>query len=242
MSNIRYNQIRSGDRQGDGSLIATVATGAKTAGNYPQWDASGKLTDGNVGAGGSLGLYFGLSLSAPAIADYAWINQGGASAADMSPAGIHMSVPSGPNDIRVLKKTAPSVPYTVVAAFLLNGAITGGGSHTCGMLFRESGTGKVATFDYSTTTVAVAKWDAPGTFNANYDVLTHARGGILIFMKIEDDNANRICSLSGDGQNFIQVHSVGRTDFLTADEVGFFGFNAHATLLSGLSVFHWAES
>jgi hypothetical protein len=30
-------------------------------------------------------------------------------------------------------------------------------------------------------------------------------------------------SLSADGMNWIVIHSVGRTDFCTADQVGFFG-------------------
>ena len=60
-----------------------------------------------------------------------------------------------------------------------------------------------------------------------------------MWFQIADDNTNRICSISQDGQNFDTFHSVGRTDFLTADQIGIClrsqtttGTLARATLIS----------
>jgi len=61
-------------------------------------------------------------------------------------------------------------------------------------------------------------------------------------MRIADNNTNRICSVSADGQNWIEVHSVGRTDFLTADQVGFMirpTNSATPNIGTGVSVLSW---
>jgi hypothetical protein len=57
-----------------------------------------------------------------------------------------------------------------------------------------------------------------------------------------DNSTNRICSYSVDGQNWFVFHTVGRTDFLTADEVGFYIDVENATFGTGITLIHWAEA
>jgi len=61
------------------------------------------------------------------------------------------------------------------------------------------------------------------------------------FFRIEDDNTNRISSFSFDGQNFLVAHSVGRTDYITADEIGI-AINTAATAVSNATFLSWVEA
>jgi hypothetical protein len=59
-----------------------------------------------------------------------------------------------------------------------------------------------------------------------------------IWLRIQDNGTNRICSFSMDGVNYLVLHTVGRTDHLTADEVCFWAaarngsFGCYANLVS----------
>jgi hypothetical protein len=67
----------------------------------------------------------------------------------------------------------------------------------------------------------VAKWTNETTFSAHYTQLSLAQiGGTPNWYRIADDNTNRICSYSFNGIDFTPFHTVGRTDFLTANAVG----------------------
>jgi hypothetical protein len=46
--------LTAGSRTGNTTNIATATTGAKTNGNYPKWDSSGNLTDGDAGGQGAI--------------------------------------------------------------------------------------------------------------------------------------------------------------------------------------------
>jgi hypothetical protein len=64
----------------------------------------------------------------------------------------------------------------------------------------------------------------------------------VAFIRIADNGTNRLCSYSVDGQNWFQFHSVGRTDFLTATEVGFFANDASNTYECGITLLSWKEA
>jgi hypothetical protein len=59
------------------------------------------------------------------------------------------------------------------------------------------------------------------TLNSNYSTWPIFPLGGLYWLRIEDDGTNRICTWSADGRNWIMASPHGRTDSLTADEVGF---------------------
>jgi len=159
----------------------------------------------------------------PALAAFAWINQGGATATEVN-GGIHLAGAAAGN-LQILKKSAPGTPYSIVAAVLplcIPADASGGG-----LCWRQSSDGKLVTAGVARTGAAnynpafvVQKWTDPDTWSATYVALTVYN--FPPFMKITDDGANRICYFGLDGINWYQAHSVGRTDFLTADEVGFY--------------------
>lgn len=166
----------------------------------------------------------GITCTLPVDGDYTWTNQGSA-AVDASKGHINLSsVGSAAASFRIRRKSAPSTPYTITALFrYLPTAV----AQRCGLLFRQSSDGKIASFHVETSgtggpTISSQKWTNETTFSATYR--SNIGGGHFgnFLLRIADDNTNRVCSFSTDGQVWSEFHSVGRTDFLTADQVGFF--------------------
>lgn len=225
-------------------------------GNIPVYNASTKLwTPQAPGSGGSGGTLANNLTAPPVLSNWAWINQGSAAAVDSSdifvgPAkvtGIAMSAPtSGSDNLRILKKSVPSAPYTIVAGIVPMLLGKSGHFFRAGVCWRESGSSKVVTADLGTSSGAealnVSKFTNSTTYSADYDAPVFRVQGNLIFIKIEDNNTNRIVSVSVDGVNFVTVHSVSRTDFLTADEIGFFLNVNSASHGAALALVHWVQS
>ncbi len=157
---------------------------------------------------------------------FGWINQGGASITTTG-GPVVLAVPSsGTKNNRIRKKTAPATPYTVTAR--IKGLAFPSDYFNFGLLFRESGSGKLHAFQVGHVTnvlLASTKFTDATTFSADYVTASviSLPMGVPEWLRIADDGANRICSFSYDGLNWQAFHTVGRTDFLTADEVGFFG-------------------
>ena len=176
--------------------------------------------------------------------DFAWINQGTATV-DTTHGGIHLEVPTSVGaNLRIRKKAAPSTPYTITAQFLPQ--YYGTFYYHYGLCWRQSSDGKLVvagswkqdtTFEYW---MRITKWTDPTTFGADYVFLYAAR--VLNFWQFSDDGANRVIRASDNGQDWLQIHSVGRTDYLTADEVGFFVNVYNQAYQGGTTLLSWAES
>jgi hypothetical protein len=167
-------------------------------------------------------------LTKPIDSGFAWINQGSASIVTTR-GGLLLSCVSngGAFSSRVRKKAAPSTPYTITACFVLDVAY--GGIGYGGLCFRQTSDGKIQLFgispDTGATYTASRKLTNATTYSADYSLASEPGRlvpGRLCWLRIADDGTSRICSFSNTGEDFITFHSVGRTDFLTADEVGFF--------------------
>lgn len=256
---------------GPGASAATIANDVVTYAKIQNISAASRLL-GRGSASGSgdtqeIALGTGLSMSgttltatggggavaypdfvAPIDANYAWINQGGASIVSTSVQGasglfLRGPVSSGVN-LRIRKKSAPATPYTVTAAVLAYAMAVN--FQDVGICFRESSSGKVHAFGAVTGTnlwqLGSLKYTNPTTFSASYV----APGGNFcaqtLWLRIADNGTNRICSYSLDGQNFITLHTVGRTDFLTADEIGFFVNDQTNTYEVGCVLLSWVEA
>lgn len=181
--------------------------------------------------------------TAPIDGDFAWINQGGASV-DTTNGGIYLSAPADASvNHRIRKKAAPSTPYTITAIFLANSLAVD--YHTFGLLYRNSGAGTFVTFAIQRNigsglplTIVSSKYNGPTSYNANYFQLGYDSGN-FVFLRIADNGTNRISSYSSDGQHWTALHTVGRTDFLTADEVGFYIDVENGTYPLGVTLLSW---
>jgi hypothetical protein len=178
----------------------------------------------------------------PAAGSWTWVSQGGATVTQ-SGSGLWMYCAAENVDIyRMLVVATPAPPYSVVM-FLQNL------SHALQYPqffhgWRESASGNCAGLNqYSDSYTIVTnsqKTDSTPKAFANYVSVT-ARS-FFGWIKFEDDGANRSISLSIDGLNWVLFHSVGRTDYITPDQIGW-GFGPrNANWSAGLLLASWKVS
>ncbi len=182
----------------------------------------------------------------PAASGFSWDNQDTCSLVD-DKGGLLLTVDaasdhSGPH---VAYMTAPSVPYTLTVGFLMR-MFSPANTAWLGVCWRESSSGKIVTFSPfgsqdQSMAVVVHKWNNSGSSSAAYtgSQAVSAFQCPMAWVRLVDDNSNRICQVSPDGRNWITVHSVGRTDFLTADQVGLFGYFQNAAGTGLMKVISW---
>lgn len=184
--------------------------------------------------------------TSPEEQTFAWVNQGTASVSGSNELNLTVLNNASAN-LRIRKKTAPSTPYSITAFFTcLTPGLNG---YDGGLCWRESSSSKLVTVGMvigsSFCSFRVAKWTNETTYSADYKTVGYhnfvsAFSGIWV--KLVDDATNRKVWVSGDGLNWSQFHSVGRTDHMTADEVGFFAGNATATSNGSiLTLYSWKE-
>lgn len=122
-----------------------------------------------------------------------------------------------------------------------------GASYEYGILVRQSSDGKLVTcsarYECVTTTssINVVKMSSPTAVSASYSSSTANRAVLHdLWFRVVDTGVNRVFYVSKDPNCFGQaIQSVGRTDFLTADQVGFYvnfksgsGFDTSCSLVS----------
>lgn len=187
-------------------------------------------------------------ITKPVLGDFSWINQGGATAVQTN-GGIYQSAPANAGvNIRLLKKSATS-PYTVTAMIRFNWLLHSSNTQLAGLAYRQSSDGKLIAHGIGRTAagigIKVSKYTSPTVFSAHYSDGTQLPNlpqfPPALWMRIKDDGANRISSVSFDGFNFIDIHSVGRTDYMTADEVGFFCNDQSAASAVSLMLISWLQ-
>jgi hypothetical protein len=181
----------------------------------------------------------------PTLTSFSWVNQGSASVAAAS-ASVTLIAPgvAGAN-LRIRDKAVPTAPYTVTAVILP--LMFRKQWYSAGLCLRDSASGKVEVYDQQCDTgerrLRVSQYTNPTTILGN--VFANSVATMLQFWRINDDNTNRIISISGDGINWQTIYSVSRTDWLTPNRIGWFVnpevaagtlYEIHAQLLS------WAEA
>jgi hypothetical protein len=180
----------------------------------------------------------------PALSGFAWVNQGTSTASE-SKGAIELVIPGNSGDnLRILKKSAPATPYSISAAFLAT--FVGKTFVRGGLCWRESSSGKVVDlslhYGSSGWAIDITKWNGVTSFSANYDTTSAMICAPLLWLRIADDGTNRKCSLSMDGQNWIEFHSVTRTDFMTPDEIGFMANINNVNYSAALTLVSWAQA
>jgi parallel beta-helix repeat protein len=189
----------------------------------------------------------------PAAATWAWVNQGSATLTD-SGNGVVLYAPpqSGTNNLRIAKK-AKTGTYTITVGFIptIGPTVYGG----VGVLWRQSSDGKLVTLRIANTnqneTWDLYKWNTPSSPNAAYTTInggTNDQNGgnlfrsNLIWLQLIDDGTNRVVKSSNDGLSWVTLHTVGRTDFMTADEVGFWADSTSSNTDAYIRLLSWKEA
>lgn len=191
-------------------------------------------------------------LTPPVDANFAWVNQGAATVT-LGKFGIALMAPfsgAGTRSLRIRDKAAPATPYTITVGLMCTAIHLTGASNEVefGIGFRNAGAGTLAgaffdSFQVTPRSLNIRKFTNPTTFSADYlNFDSNGHDNHIIWLRIADDGVNRITSISADGYNFIVLHSVTRTDFLTADHV-FFGLSAATSALNQiLTIVSWKEA
>jgi hypothetical protein len=185
--------------------------------------------------------------SALTLTNFTWVNQGAASAADLDGGGISLvdSGLSATDNLRILKRTAPSPPYKVTAAIVPQ--LHDQSNCSIGVGFRRNSNGYVTVINtLRLDQLSVLEFSSPTVFSAN--LVTGKpwwMGRHIQWFQIEDDNTDLIYRLSMDGINWQENHRHGRAarhNLLAPDEV-FFYVNALSTTFSvSAALIAWEEA
>ncbi len=181
----------------------------------------------------------------PAVSDFAWINQGSSTTNEV-PGGICLYTPAvAADNLRILKK-AVTAPYTITIAFLAQ--MWNAGNQAAGFCWRQND-GKVVTASvgYVSTlgngvTIASNYWSSATAWAGNYYQQPILGSGGVYWLRCADNNTNRIVSWSVDGQNWIILHTISRTDYITATEAGIFVQSGSATYPISMTLLSWKQT
>lgn len=189
----------------------------------------------------------------PAVSGFTWVNQESATATEAN-STVKLYTPNETGTHLHLLVKAKSPSYTITAKFIpnLNGNYLQGG-----LCWRDSAGGKIITwgpnFDIQFG-LRVCKWNSATAVSAYYTSGQYAAPGNAgqastaistypIWLKIEDNNTNRICYYSLNGVEWVAFHTIGRTDFITADQIGYYvGTQTTTTLTGSIELVSWVEA
>lgn len=228
---------------------AAPAVSAAGAGSIYFDSGSNKFKASQNGAayvdliGGSGSSFYPLT---PVVnSDYSWVNQDTAAITVNSAGTVILYAPPVSGDqLRCRVKAYPAAPFSVVMGFMP--VIVEANFFNCGLVIRDSAGGACASFGIGAantgSSINGVKWNSVSSYNANYYSLQISPYLGMQFLKYTDDNTNRIISWSADGEVFVDIFSVGRTDFLTPNQIGFMADSNNTTYGSSIAVFSWLES
>jgi len=182
-------------------------------------------------------------ITAPVNGDFAWLNQGGATITETTvPAGLSLMCPATVGvAMRCRIQAVPTAPYEIKIGFIPNFGIIDGTYNPLFGLFLSDGTdavtSKVVRFGQYLSSAngyvrtQLYKFSNVNTADVSYfDKVSYDAVG-LAWLRIIDDNTDRIVGVSqtGGDDDWIDVHSVGRTDYITPTHCGFFGEAGNVT-------------
>jgi hypothetical protein len=166
----------------------------------------------------------------PSQTNFIWINQGSATISTTDGPAILTTPPPGSAGenlrLRVESITAEAptaAPYKVVIGFMPS--LDSFDQTSCGIVFRESSTGKIIYFSIKYDTTAVSKSDlilsldkytSPTVFDSNYKILTaNQLRGSTVWFRITDTGTDLRWSYAPDSLNYTIFDERSRTDFFT---------------------------
>jgi len=192
-------------------------------------------------------------MTRPVSGAFAWVNQGTATI-DASRGGVHLSAPGTLVGFNLVGRFLAVTPPYTITAYLLP-AIVIKRWLAYGLFFRQSSDGKLAGVavgahasgadGVSPVSLRSIKATSPTVFSAEYLTVERSVARPPNWLRIVDDNTNRAIYFSADGQHWQLFHTIARTDFLTANEVGWGAVTQIATSPTApvdLTLLSWAQT
>jgi Repeat of unknown function (DUF5907) len=182
----------------------------------------------------------------PPTTGWSWDNQAGSTLTEPTSYSSNQiaKAAGAAAGLNVRYRTAPATPYVVTAALHLN-ARANVNYVRAGICFRQSSDGKLAIAELSADEANIysRKYNSSTSYSGDYASVAPGTlfGNRTIWLQIEDNGTNRIVRYSWDGINFFTLHTVGRTDFLTADQIGWFVQNEGGVEMVA-NLFSWLEA
>lgn len=184
----------------------------------------------------------------PSDSEFSWVNQDTATIATVN-GGLYLenAISNGGAvgiNCRVKSKTGT---WTLTVGFMTNCTVANAISD-CGILARESSTGKIAGFRQRTDTafaLDIIRWTSAtvqaGTILAAVGA-AHLMSGGICWQRIQNNGTNMLFSVSNNGQNFHQVGTVALTTAFTtnSDQIGF--SVEPFSMAGGMHVISWVET
>lgn len=187
-----------------------------------------------LGDGGGAGVYeIYPDASAVPASGWSWDNQVAATenVDGLGRRTINTAVTTGGVTGR-FRTMAASINYTVTMGLIFQQGISALAADAAGICVREAATTELVCFfmgigNTNLGSMNALKRNSATSFNSSYLLVQNVHYlplnmGWPLWLRIEDDGTNLLFSVSLDGENFVQYNSELRTDFLTADEVGFY--------------------
>jgi hypothetical protein len=236
---IRSDMCKSG-------TLASLPSATKAGNLYYPTDGTGFIHFRDNGS--TMEPWYGArKLTSPPTTGWTWDNQSTATVTSTNE-GLRFSVPAAAGqNCRVYYRTAPATPYTITAAFVPD--VMFDNYMGFSLLFRENSSTKMQALELyhdtsaqSTTNIAPIKWNSPTSAVGSYVTFSYIPMNPVVWMRITDNGTNRLSYLSNTGVDWSLIHSVGRTDFLTADQVGIEVHSENSTSPYGATLIHWEVS
>jgi len=197
-------------------------------------------------------LFRGQAVTLPApVSGFTFVNQSGATADDSKGSiTVVATSTSGLNNAIMLVKSAPGTPYTATALMSAQ-AFTGSAffDQIFGIVFRESGTGKLTTVQFESNhdrnsgiwEMGAIFWNSPTAPAAVVSTDFIVAPMNWIWVRAGDDGTNRFGEFSIDGITYVRFYQESRTNNMTADQVGFMGsaFQASGTGQFAFTLASW---
>lgn len=181
---------------------------------------------------------------------FTWANQGGAAVTDQNGTILLTTPAASGENCRVLYRSAPSAPYSVIAAvreFVVRRDT--GSTPNWGLVFRKNSDGKLHAFGCSHDSSGPIRYtlynfSSPTSFSSTpYGREDGSFAGEILWIKLEDDNTDLKFYVSYDGVEWLLVKTLGRTSFMSGgpDQIGFYMNNAASTNgLADVRLEHWS--
>lgn len=204
------------------------------AGADPAWAAAG-------GGGGSSPY----PMTVPDNTLFSWVNQGGATVTVNGNGSVTIRAPkAAATSLRCRVMPIVAAPYTVTLGMISSSRrlVT---AQAAGLVLRDSVSGKLKVWAWHLE--ASGSYFVPQNFGSPTAYTSNIFGSVLTqggygpqFFRLVDDGTNISFQISNDGYQFIELGTVGRTVFMTADQVGFYAWEGTNSYELTMTAFHWS--
>lgn len=185
-------------------------------------------------------------LTPPPTSGWSWVNQGSAT---VSYNTYNTLLTCNNSGINVITRSYPSTPWKIDVVFDFNYVTETSSNLIFGFVYMDN-TNAFTDYEFLFDTAGF-NWGWMCQINSNkytsglgFSGSYFGRRGYILgytkFIRFGDDGTNRYCSLSADGQNYVQIHSVGRTDYITPTKVGVMISNGNA-VPDSLNILSWYQ-